>query len=293
MKPDSQARRRGSASVAAAALALGCTLLGAPPAWSQSGLDAQSVRQFGGSYAVDCADALSPHLRVTARALYVEQNGQRMTARNLNAVASFFEPQTPPNFRMALIGETRGATQLIFLTYADSAGLYATLDGDLKVLEALGGNLLRAKYRRCDPATAATGANAAAGGLANPAAMAPTGAGGGAPDIYALLADPAFKRAYLRSVGPKAAERWLARFDGPAPPTRQQLVDGDAYVVIATCKANDCYDNNALFLYSAEQERVLGLIQQGGVKTLVGAPAPALAAQLDRLWVTEWRQGQK
>jgi hypothetical protein len=35
---------------------------------------------------------------------------------------------------------------------------------------------------------------------------------------------------------------------------------------------------------------VLGLIQQSGVKTLIGLPAPSLAAQLDRLWQTEWRQ---
>ena len=67
-------------------------------------------------------------------------------------------------------------------------------------------------------------------------------------------------------------------------------MEGTRYVVVAACKAHDCYDHSALFLYSAAQERVLGLIQQQGVKTLVGAPSPSLGAQLDRLWQAEFRQ---
>jgi hypothetical protein len=124
----------------------------------------------------------------------------------------------------------------------------------------------------------------------SPAALpAPAGAGG-VPELAALINDPAFKRAYQRAIGPKASERWLARFEGPAAPTRAQTVDRVPYVVVAICKAHDCYDHNAVFLYSAAQQRVLGLIQQNGVKTLVGAPGPALAAPLDRLWQAEWRQ---
>jgi hypothetical protein len=52
----------------------------------------------------------------------------------------------------------------------------------------------------------------------------------------------------------------------------------------------DCYDNNAVFLYSAEQDGVLGLIQQGTVKTLVGLPPPSIGAQLERVWQAEFRE---
>lgn len=108
--------------------------------------------------------------------------------------------------------------------------------------------------------------------------------------MSALIADQRFKRAYLRAFGPVARERWLARFEGPAAPTRTQRIDGVPYIVVAICKAHDCYDHSAVFLYSAARQRVFGLVQRKGKKSVVGAPGPALASRLDRLWQKEWRQ---
>jgi hypothetical protein len=35
---------------------------------------------------------------------------------------------------------------------------------------------------------------------------------------------------------------------------------------------------------------VYGTIYEGGKATLIGAPPPAVAAELEKLWKTEWRQ---
>ena len=278
-----QRETRPKAPAAARAAALAAGLLAALPAWAQGGgIDAPALHRFGGTYAATCADPAAARLRVTADALLVEQGGQRMTGRKPTSAYSYFgNSAAPKNFQVALISEVRGGPQLIFMAYADASGPYLLLDGDPKVSAALGRTLMALTYRRCGPPAAA----------AEAAAPPPATAGAsGVPELAALLADPAFKRSYQRAIGPRASERWLARFDGPAPPTRAQRVDGVPYVVVAICKAHDCYDHNAVFLYSAAQQRVLGLIQQRGVKTLVGAPGAALAAPLERLWQAEWRQ---
>ena len=266
--------------------ALAAALLATASAWAQTGLDAPTLRQFGGRYAVDCANPAAPRLRVDADALLVEQGNQRMTGRNAMSSYSYFGNSPPPkDFQVALMGELRGGLQLLFMVYADRAGPYVRLDGDPKVAAALGKPLMTARFRRCE-APAASVAAAAAPAVAAPRAPAP----GAAPELGTLVEDPAFKRAYLRAIGPQAAQRWLARFEGPAPLTRMQSFDGTPYVVIGICKAHDCYDHNATFLYSAAQQRVIGLIQQNGAKTLVGAPAPSLVPQLERLWQSQWRQ---
>jgi Inhibitor of vertebrate lysozyme (Ivy) len=254
------------------------------------------MKLWGGVYAQNCADPAAPRLRVAPDVLSVEQGSQRMVARNVDASYSFFGNSPPKDFQVALMGEARGGLQILFVVYKDRSGEFITLDGDPKVRAALGKPLLAAKHRRCDGQGAPMATLPSA--LATPAASAAPPAAttnlvpapGGPPDIPALLADRRFKNVYLRAIGPKASERWLAQMDGPSPPTRAQTVEGVPYVVIAVCKPHDCYDHNAVFLYSASQDRVLGLIQQSNVKTLIGLPPPPLAAQLERLWQTEWRQ---
>ena len=277
MEPESKLSRLGLAIAAACLLAVAT-------AQAQTGLGADEMKLFAGSYAADCANPAATHLRVMRDALLVEQSTQRMTGRNVMAVASFFEPNPPKGFQVALISEVRGGPQLLFLVYSDKAGQYITLDGDPKVQVALGLVLTKPKYRRCDPPGAPVVA------AAPPTPPPPAADADVVPHVSALLADPKFRRAYLRSIGPKASERWLARLEGPAPETRAQTVEGTRYIFVAVCKAHDCYDHSAVFLYSAAQERVLGLIQQNGVKTLVGAPPPSVGAQLERLWQAEFRQ---
>jgi len=264
--------------------ALAAVLLVAASAAAQTGLDAPTLRQFGGRYAVDCASAAAPRLRVDADALLVEQGNQRMTGRNAMSSYSYFGNSPPPkDFQVALMGELRGGLQLLFMVYADKGGPYIRLEGDAKVAAALGKALMASRFRRCEAPNAPVIAPAPAPA---PRAAAP----GDAPELGTLVEDPAFKRAYRKAIGPLAAQRWLARFEGPAPSTRTQSFDGTPYVVIGICKAHDCYDHNASFLYSAAQQRVIGLVQQNGAKALVGAPGPTLAPQLERLWQSQWRQ---
>jgi hypothetical protein len=45
-------------------------------------------------------------------------------------------------------------------------------------------------------------------------------------------------------------------------------------------------------LYSVAQGVVYGKIVQQRRATLIGTPPPAVAAELDRLWIAEWRQKQ-
>ena len=249
-------------------------LVMAASAWPKGGLDAPTLRQYGGRYATDCANPAAPSLRVAAEALTVEQNGLRLTGRapTRPSAAALGDHASAKDFRLAMIGAVRGGSQLRFMVHADPAGPYIVLDGDAKVTAALGEGLLATRYRRCD-------------------ARAVPAPARGVPTLPALVADPAFRRAYLHALGSKASQpRWLARLEGPAAPTRAQLFGGTPYVVVALCKARDCYDHSAVFLYSAAQRRVFGLIRQRGVKTLVGAPGPSLAASLERLWRSEWRQ---
>ena len=83
-------------------------------------------------------------------------------------------------------------------------------------------------------------------------------------------------------------ERWLTSFDGPAPPPRAQNVLGTRYLVAAFCKAHDCFEHNAVVVYAVEKQQLFGLLQQRGRKTLLGAPAADMAAELERIWAKEY-----
>ena len=51
-------------------------------------------------------------------------------------------------------------------------------------------------------------------------------------------------------------------------------------------------DDNLVLLYSPARGVAYGKVFEGGARsTLIGAPPPAIAAELERLWRKEWRQG--
>jgi hypothetical protein len=47
-----------------------------------------------------------------------------------------------------------------------------------------------------------------------------------------------------------------------------------------------------VLLYSAAQAVVYGKVYRQRRSTLIGAPPPAVASELDRLWQAEWRQNR-
>jgi hypothetical protein len=261
--------------IAAAFVAVGA------PAWAHSTLDAQALKLYGGTYLSDCSNAAAPRLRVVADALMVEQETKRLTGRNVQAAYSYFGRSPPPDYQVALLSEVRGGSQLLFIVYRDKSGQYITLDGDAKVQAALGKPLLGQKYRTCDAVKKESASTAPSATQPEPMA-----------DAGALLMDPKFKFAYYKALGPMIKEDWLAKLDGPAPLNKKVKVGGTEYVLASACKNHDCADNNTVLLYSAAQGVVYGKIVQQRRAKLIGTPPPAVAAELDRLWIAEWRQKQ-
>ena len=267
---------RWKVSVAAAAIVAAGT-----PAWAQSTLDADTLKLYGGTYSTDCRSAAAPRLRVVADTLMVEQGNKRMTGRNVQAAYSYFGQSPPPDFQVALVSDLRDGLQLFFLVYRDKSGQYITIDGDTKVQAALGKPLLGRKYRSCDPVRKEI----------PPPPPSPrqsesiTGPGD-------LLRDARFKSAYYKALGSKVKESWLADLDGPAPPNTKIKVGGTEYILASACKNHDCGDNNMVVLYSAAEGVVYGKVFQQRRATLIGAPPPAVAAELDRLWAAQWRQNR-
>lgn len=107
-----------------------------------------------------------------------------------------------------------------------------------------------------------------------------------------LLYDPKAKAAYYKALGPLSKEPWLAKLDGPSPQNKALKVAGGDYVLVSVCKNHDCSDNNVVLLYAAP-DTVYGKVVQRGKSTLIGAPPPAVATELEKLWKSEWRSQPK
>src|SRR6266581_2583706 len=123
------------------------------PMWSQSTLNVDALKLYGGTYSSDCSNPAAPRLLVVADALVVEAGGKRMIGHNVMAAPSYFGPTPPPNYVMALLSSVGAeATSLGFIVYRDRAGQYIVLDGGPRVMGALGNALATPHYRRCDNA---------------------------------------------------------------------------------------------------------------------------------------------
>jgi hypothetical protein len=249
------------------------------PAWAQNKLDADTLKLYGGTYSTECGNSAAPRLRVVSDALMVEQGNKRMTGRNVQASYSFFGQSPPPDYQVALIGEVRNDLQLLFIVYRDKTSQYIKLDGDTKVQAALGKSLLGRKYASCDPVRKEVSSP--------PPSTAQSESITGPGD---LLRDSRFKSAYFKALGPKVKESWLTELDGPAPPNKKVNIGGTEYTLASVCKNHDCGDNNMVLLYSGEKGIVYGKIFQQRRSTLIGAPPATVAAELDRLWVAQWRR---
>ncbi len=239
------------------------------------------MRLYGGRYSTDCAGDTGPRLRVTPAALQVEAGGKRMSGREVLAAYSYFGQQAPPKgFQVALLSQVRPGAGLQFMIYRDKSGQYAVLEADGPVQAALGPALMAARYRHCETPAAAQAAPSPAPA---PASL----------DTYPpqMLADPTFRAAYHKALGPKSKLRWLARLEGPGTLVRPVSVEGVDYRLVAVCKPHDCADNNMVVLYAKAERRLVGKVFEGGSQvTYLGAPSRALADELERLWTEEWRK---
>lgn len=267
--------------MSAAVAVLGTLAIGTP-AWSED-LDEDSFRAWGGTWMSDCGNNNSAKVTVFETALVFLNGSNRVAGSNFRAAAAYLGPEPPKNYVTALLSELPGELQFLAIVYKDAQGEYIMLDGDPKVLEQIGKAASTLKYRRCDPAAAKKAAAAAA-----PAAPASNPL----PDAVGMIADPAFKAAYYKALGPYVKQPWLAKLDGPTPSSRKVTVAGTNYLLVSSCKNHDCADNNTVLLYSAAKKLVYGAIHVGGKSALIGNPPPAVAKELAVLWRKEWRSNQ-
>ena len=271
------------------------------PAWAQGKLDAATMKAFGGTYQLDCTNNASAKATVFADALVFLHGDKRIAGSKVQAAAGYYGGSPPPEYRTVLLSEVPGGQELLFAIYEDTSGYYLKLDGDQKTMAAIGKPLSGQKFRRCDgtakPMQTASAAQAA------PAASQGKGSGNTAKTFkgYALhelsapglLYDPKAKATYYKALGPLTKEPWLAKLDGPSPQNKPVKVAGTDYVLLGACKNRDCEQNSVVLLWSGVQDVVYGKVYQRGKSTLIGSPPPAVAAELEKLWKTEWRSQPK
>ena len=248
------------------------------PAWSQGKIDTRPLPQrYGGVLAPDCSNYLLPQLLYPGDSLVVRDAGKAvLTGRNVKAVPTYFGATPPPEFETALTSEVAPGEAMVFVLYRNAQGLFATVEGGPKVMAALPAALKGKRVRHCDP-----NRNAVPG--APPPAMTFP------PE---MLKDAGFKSAYLQALGPLAKESWLTRLDGPAQEVEKKRIAGNEYQVVSVCKNHDCYDNSMVVFYAAATSTVYGTVFQRGRTTLVGAPPPPVAAELERVWKATYRSGR-
>lgn len=246
------------------------------PAVAAAGVSPAEAALYSGVYSAQCSEPSALRVRLFGETMSAEMGGRAVAAKAFKSTSIAPSNPAPPGFRIAFVGEVPGSDGLLFVLTHDASGLFVTLAGGLRSLEQLGPGLQGQRLRHCDP-----NRNALPG---SPAAqwVAPAD----------LLRDAKFRRAYSKALGPLSREHWLATLSGPAPEVRTVEVAGRAMVLAAVCKPHDCGDNNMVLLYDAARAVVYGRVHQAGRTTLFGNPPPAIGAELDRLWLKEWRGGR-
>lgn len=255
---------------------------------ARAALPADVVRQFGGSYSTDCARPDAPRLRVTADALTMEQGVQRLSGGQALAAYAYFGNSPPPGYQVALLGEGPGKASVTFIVLHDPAGQYIQVEANQHAKSVLGPSA-PAKFRSCDADlnalaareyTRAHAPKPPPGPISLEAASRPS----------ELLRNAEFKALYLKTLGPRAKEPWLARLDGPAPELKTHKLQSVEYTVISACKPHDCGDNNLVLLYAPAQGQLFGkLYELDAGTTWLGDPPPVVKTEIEKVWRAEWR----
>ncbi len=241
---------------------------------AQATLDTATERRYGGVYSNACADPAALRVKFFGDVMTVERAGRSVVAHRVRVHRGGRDGDAAADFQGVVTGDVRGGDGLAFALHHNAQGLFATIEGGAKSLAALGPGVQGERLRHCDP-----NRNALPGAAPAPAVQSPTD----------LLRDARFRTAYARALGPLSRERWLSRMDGPAPPLRTITIGGTEYTVVAVCKPHDCAEHNMVVLYAPQQAVVYGLVQQQGRKQSLGSPPAALAPEIEKLWMTEWR----
>lgn len=245
----------------------------ATPAWAA--LDAEAMKQFGGTYRADCGNDASSKITVFENDVVFLNGSKRIAGTKVETSYSYFGNSAPEGFQAALMSDTPQG-QLLALVYEDDKGRYIKLDGDAAVAAQLGKAAMAATYRIC-------GAKPAK--VSTPEAKKP-------PSTGASMDNPKFRAAYFKALGLRAKTAWLATLDGPTPETEDVEVAGMTYSVLASCKAHDCHDYNLVVLYAPAKKVAYGKIYEAGKTTWIGSPPAVVANEIDRQWKAAFRSDE-
>lgn len=254
--------------------AVSAFLVMAPALPVQAAVDNEFLAAYGGAYQVDCANPQSATATVHAESLEFRSGDTRIASSSADVAHGWFGNSPPDDFLAALLAELPGGKQMLWLLYQDDSGLYLTIEDDSGAAQADGSPVAGLRFYRC------AGAPARATAPAEPQRQY---------ELHELSASgilmyPGAKAAYYRALGPLIEEQWLKELDGPSSENTYVVVAGAEYLRGYCCKNHDCYENNTVFLYSARQDLVYGLVYQDGTSTLIGEPPPEVAKDLERLW---------
>ncbi len=270
-------------------------------AWAQSKSDIQRMQPYLGVLAPDCSNYMLPQLKNLGDSLVVQDGGKAvLTGLKVKPAPKYFGATPPPEFETAFTSEVAGGEAMVFVYYRNASGLFAAVEGGPKVMAVLPAAFKGKRARHCDP-NRNVAPGAAAASAAGGAASAGTGNSAKIFKGYALtelsaaglLYNAKAKDTYYKALGPLVKEPWLAKLDGPSSEGQAMKVANDDYVMLYTCKNHDCYDNTVVLLWSGVQNVVYGKVVQKGKSTLIGSPPPAVAAELEKLWRSEFRSQPK
>lgn len=237
-------------------------------------VDAAMNRQIAGTFSNACGNRAQPMVRLYDDVMSIEVSGKTVAASKFRTLRASPIAPPPADFKVAYEGDVPGGDGLVFVLTHNAQGLYVTVVGGAKSLAPLGPGVQGQRIRHCDPNRNALP------GTQPPVELGP-------PD---MLRDAAFKSAYVKALGPLAKTAWLAKLNGPAPPVKTVKVAGADYQLVSVCKPHDCADNNMVLLYAANSGSLVGKLQNAGRGVLLGNPSPAMAAELERIWLSEWRR---
>src|SRR6266404_4170747 len=113
--------------LAAGLLAAG--LVGSASAARTAGtLDEETVKAFGGTYAVDCRKPGAVRLVVAADTLAVELGQKSVSSHDVQTALTYAGHAPPADYRVTLFGDIPGGEPLVFHAHRDATGVYLVVD---------------------------------------------------------------------------------------------------------------------------------------------------------------------
>jgi hypothetical protein len=96
-----------------------------------------------------------------------------------------------------------------------------------------------------------------------------------------LIKKPEFKKAYLKVLGDKRKENWIATLSGPSSEVEQTTIDGNDFIIGHSCRPHYCNTHNLFFFYSPNDKQVFVKLAENGKFSILGKPTPKVEEELN------------